>query len=130
MSLLPFESSYRSIKIEYWIQRRYCCKCMHAHSLSCVQLFATPWTVPCQAPRSMRFFRQEYWSGLPVSSPSAAVGFAANSWLFALQMDICIYSCICPRIQSLKNKTNCPKILWKMAFPHQGIPVINITWLL
>ena len=52
MSLLPFESSYRSIKIEYWIQRIYCCKCMHAHSLSCVQLFATPWTVPCQAPLS------------------------------------------------------------------------------
>ena len=32
-------------------------------SLSCVQLFATPWTVVCQAPPSMRFPRQEYWSG-------------------------------------------------------------------
>ena len=31
--------------------------------LSCVQLFATPWSVACQAPLSMGFSRQEYWSG-------------------------------------------------------------------
>ena len=36
---------------------------------SCVQLFATPWTVACQAPLSMEFLRQEYWSGLPCPSP-------------------------------------------------------------
>ena len=33
------------------------------------QLFATPWTVTCQAPLSMEFSRQEYWSGLPFSIP-------------------------------------------------------------
>ena len=38
-------------------------------SLSCVQLFATPWTVAHQAPPSMEFSRQEYWSGLPFPSP-------------------------------------------------------------
>ena len=32
-------------------------------SLSHVQLFATPWTVAFQAPLSMEFSRQEYWSG-------------------------------------------------------------------
>jgi len=37
--------------------------------LSHVQLFATPWTVAHQAPLSMGFFRQEYWSGLPFPSP-------------------------------------------------------------
>ena len=31
--------------------------------------FATPWTVACQAPLSMGFPRQEYWSGFPFSSP-------------------------------------------------------------
>ena len=31
---------------------------------SCVQLFATLWTVACQAPLSMGFSRQEYWGGL------------------------------------------------------------------
>ena len=38
-------------------------------SLSCVRLFATPWTVAHQAPPSMEFFKQEYWSGLPFPSP-------------------------------------------------------------
>ena len=42
---------------------RYSCVC--AQWCSCVQLFATPWTVARQAPLSMRFSRQEYWSGFP-----------------------------------------------------------------
>ena len=33
--------------------------------LSCVRLFVAPWTVACQAPLSMGFCKQEYWSGLP-----------------------------------------------------------------
>ena len=38
-------------------------------SLSHVQLFMTPWTVAYQAPLSMGFSRQEYWSGLQFPSP-------------------------------------------------------------
>ena len=38
-------------------------------SLSRVQLFETPRTVAYEAPRSMGFSRQEYWSGLPFPSP-------------------------------------------------------------
>ena len=38
-------------------------------SLSCVWLFVTLWTVACQAPLSMEFSRQGYWSRLPCSSP-------------------------------------------------------------
>ena len=34
-----------------------------------VQLFGTPWTIAHQAPLSMRFPRQEYWSGLPCPPP-------------------------------------------------------------
>ena len=37
--------------------------------LSCVRLFVNPWTVAHQAPLSMGFCRQEYWSGLPCPSP-------------------------------------------------------------
>ena len=37
-------------------------------SLSCVQLFASPWTVAYQAPLFMGFSRQEYRSGLPFPS--------------------------------------------------------------
>ena len=42
---------------------------MNVKLLSRVQLFATPWTVVYQAPLSMGFSRQEYWSGLPFPSP-------------------------------------------------------------
>ena len=38
-------------------------------SFSRVQLLATPWTVANQAPLSMGFSRQEYWSGVPLPSP-------------------------------------------------------------
>ena len=38
--------------------------------LSCLWLFVTPWTAACQAPLSMGFPRQEYWSGLPIPSPA------------------------------------------------------------
>ena len=38
--------------------------------LSHVQLLATPWTAAHQAPPSMGFSRQEYWSGVPLPSPS------------------------------------------------------------
>ena len=38
-------------------------------SLSCVRLLATPWTAAHQAPPSMGFSRQEYWSGVPLPSP-------------------------------------------------------------
>ena len=42
--------------------------CILSH-FSRVQLLATPWTVAHQAPLSMGFSRQEYWSGLPFPSP-------------------------------------------------------------
>ena len=42
---------------------------LHAQSLSHVQLFATLWTMAQQAPLSMEFSRQEYWSGLPFPTP-------------------------------------------------------------
>ena len=38
-------------------------------SLSCVRLFATRWTVAHQAPLSLKFSRQEYWTGLPFPCP-------------------------------------------------------------
>ena len=42
---------------------------MKVKSLSLVQLLATPWTAAHQAPPSMGFSRQEYWSGVPLPSP-------------------------------------------------------------
>ena len=37
---------------------------------SCSIDFATPWTIACQVPLTLGFFRQEYWSGLRFPSPS------------------------------------------------------------
>ena len=42
---------------------------MKVKSLSHIQLFVTPWTVAYQAPLSVGFSRQEYWSELPFPSP-------------------------------------------------------------
>ena len=44
-------------------------------SLSRVRLLVTPWTAAYQAPLSMGFSRQEYWSGVPLPSPSDMLDF-------------------------------------------------------
>ena len=48
-----------------------CCVCVLNH-FSCVQIFATPWTIAHEAPLSMGFSRQGYWSGL--SCPPSGLG--------------------------------------------------------
>ena len=44
-------------------------------SLSRVQLLATPWTAAHQASPSMGFSRQEYWSGMPLTSPDLGTDY-------------------------------------------------------
>ena len=72
MSLIP----HLIIKtFKFYIINRHifiCIQYLYAYVLnhfSCVQLFATIWVVAHQAPMSMEFSRQEYWSGLPCSLP-------------------------------------------------------------
>ena len=45
------------------------CVCVCACTLSHLQLFVTLWTVVCQAPLSLGFSRQDYWSQLPFPPP-------------------------------------------------------------
>ena len=47
---------------------------MKVKLLSRVRLLATPWTAAYQAPPSMGFSRQEYWSELPLPSPHVPMG--------------------------------------------------------
>ena len=56
-------------------------------SLSRVRLFATPWTVAYQAPPSMGFSRQDYWSGLPFPSPGESCQHRDQTRSPALQAD-------------------------------------------
>ena len=51
-------------------------------SLSHVRLFATPWTAAHQALQSMGFSRQEYWSGMPLPSPSFILDNNKNPFQF------------------------------------------------
>ena len=70
-------------------------------SLSCVWLLATPWTAAYQAPPSMGFSRQEYWSGVPLPSPTL-------KWR-VLQKDLCL------ELNVHKN----PFLIWvRMLFIH------------
>ena len=56
-------------------------------SLSCAWLFSTTWTVTHQAPLSMEFSRQEYWSGLPFPSPGDLPNPGIESGSSTLQVD-------------------------------------------
>ena len=51
---------------------------MKVKLLSSVRLLATPWTAAYQAPPSMGFSRQEYWSGVPLPSPQVFVTWLQN----------------------------------------------------
>ena len=83
----------------------YCDKCFDCVAkvdkvklLSRVQLFVTPWTVAYQAPLSMGFSRQEYWSGLPFPSPGG----------------------IFPTQGSNPSPSHCRQTLYRLS--HQGSP--------
>ena len=59
---------------------------MKSHSR--VRLFATSWTAASQAPPSMGFSRQEYWSGLPFPSPGDLPDSGIEPGSLALQADV------------------------------------------
>ena len=58
-------------------------------SLSRVRLSATPWPAAHQAPPSVGFSRQEYWSGVPLPSPKCCLGASncANVYKFFISLN-------------------------------------------
>ena len=56
-------------------------------SCVCAKLLQTPWTAALQAPLSMGFSSQEYWSGLPFSSPGDLPDLGIEPLSSALQAD-------------------------------------------
>ena len=63
-------------------------------SLSHVQLFATPWTAASQAPPSMGFSRQEYWSGVPLPSLRETLGdLKTSTWSRTSSQEIWVSGC-------------------------------------
>ena len=60
-------------------------------SLSRVRLFTTPWTAAYQAPLSMGFSRQEYWSGVPLPSPEVCGNWVQESKCNPMTNIWCVY---------------------------------------
>ena len=69
------------------VNQPYIYVCMHAQCLSRVWVRATPWTVAHQAPLSLGFSRQEYWSGLPLPFPGDLPDTEIEPMSPALQKD-------------------------------------------
>ena len=88
-------------------------------SLSCVRLLGTPWTAAHQAPPSMGFSRQEYWSGLPLPSPSPGLATHKESpWVIFSHFQSYIFSISQPRNQ----KKNAPCLcLSSASFPYTAL---------
>ena len=68
------------------------CWCLHAQSLSRVQISVTIWTAACQAPMSMRFPRQECCSRLPFFSPGHLLNLGLEHTSPTLQADSVLLS--------------------------------------
>ena len=64
---------------------------MKVKSFSRVRPSATPWTAAFQAPPSMGFSRQEYWSGVPLPSPISVAAFINTSFLFIAKLNCMVW---------------------------------------
>ena len=93
------------------------CVCVCVCTLSCVQLFMTPWIVAHQVPLSMGYSRQEYWSGLPFPS----LGDLSNPGikpvsLCLLHWQVGPLSSAPPRVELLTSKYWCPWLTSNSSF--------------
>ena len=108
-----------------------------AKSLSCVRLFATPWTAAHQAPLSMGFSRQEYWSGLPCPPPGDLPNPGVEPRSPALQVDSLpskppgkpMYhterkskTCVCVYIIPIENRIKLKKVFCPLFTEKGAVP--------
>ena len=127
-----------------------CTKEVKVKSLSRVRLLSTPWTAAHQAPPSMGFSRQEYWSGVPLPSPRcnwktsnsaklvllACGGKGVQSYATAYHTKVLliIFDLQLPPNTAASHTSRSKIILskWCIEERHCGImfnPVLNIHWL-
>ena len=119
---------------------------MKVKSLSHVRLLATHWTATHQAPASMGFSRQEYWSGVPLPSPTISHSLlklmSIESVMPSNHLILChallLLPSIFPRIRVFSNESalriRWPKY-WSFSFSispsseHSGLISFQIDWL-
>ena len=82
--------------------------------LSRVQLFAIPWITACQAPLSMRFSRQRYWSELPCPPPRGLPNPGIET------ISIFYVSCIGRWVLCLWHHLGSPHVLWDIDVLNSG----------
>ena len=107
------------------------CTCVCTQSLSHVGLFATPWTVAHQAPLSVGFSSQEYWSGLPFLSPGICLIQGSNPHLLPLlywQVDSLPLSYLGSPCVSIANPNFFKLVLTSYIF-FQHFPLLFFTYL-
>ena len=89
-------------------------------SLSHARLLATPWTTAYQAPPSMGFSRQEYWSGVPLPSPLLSLSLYIYIFIFIMIATKCIH------LQEKKQKTSKSSIV--VLFTTLPGPQLPTKW--
>ena len=93
-------------------------------SLSRVRLLATPWTAPYEALPSMGFSRQEYWSGVPLPSPMAAVKLLQNILVYLTLM------AFMEKEMATHSSILAQKIWWTVGYSPWGCKGLDRTaWL-
>ena len=73
-------------------------------SLSRVWLFATPWTAAYQAPPSMGFSRQEYWSRVPSPSPKLQDMYIIIPLMSSFSVCVCVCVCVLLMIYTAQER--------------------------
>ena len=100
------------------------CVCMLSH-FSHVQLFATPWSVAHQAPLSLGFFRQEYWSRFlcppPRDLPNPGIGAPQKPSMYIHRYTLYIYIHIYIYISTIYGDIN-PLALPVLLYDFLGVP--------
>ena len=116
--------------------------------LSHVQLFTTPWTAAYQALQFMGFSRQEYWSGVPLPSPTNSLSplspkpMSIESVMPSNHLILCrpllLLPSIFPRIRVFSNESTLPirwPKYWSFSFninpsnEHPGLIFYRMDWL-
>ena len=102
-----------------------------------VWVYGTPWTAAHQAPLSMGYPGQEYWSGLPFPSPGhlpdPGVGLPSNSALVVALKVVCLFSLLydCILEGFLGRQLNhCRATLWPSPGFWRQLQLVLNTWVL
>ena len=91
-------------------------------SLSCIWLLATPWTAAYQAPLSLGFSRQEYWSGVPLPSPDKELDDGIK-FAFSTTASVPFYPEILFSLITTKQLCDC---LWNTLLSGNILPVFPL----